>query len=163
MSSTSHELRRASLTFLMSIFWATDYAFAQMVLKCADIGHLAAAPETHKRWAYQLEEEFFRQACCSVMPAYAASHDFCMHDRNSKSGLQQIATACCFHEFLGAQHCSSHMVYTGSRAVASRKALLFKLATYHYCTCDLPFAHCLQMTLVYTASETDLLQGGCSI
>ena len=33
----------------------------QMVLKCADIGHLAADPVTHKRWAYQLEEEFFRQ------------------------------------------------------------------------------------------------------
>ena len=32
-----------------------------MVLKCADIGHLAAAPATHKRWAYQLEEEFFKQ------------------------------------------------------------------------------------------------------
>ncbi len=33
----------------------------QMVLKCADIGHLAAAPALHQRWAYQLEEEFFRQ------------------------------------------------------------------------------------------------------
>lgn len=33
----------------------------QMVLKCADIGHLAADPITHKRWAFQLEEEFFRQ------------------------------------------------------------------------------------------------------
>ncbi|KAA6429425.1 MAG: hypothetical protein FRX49_00819 [Trebouxia sp. A1-2] len=33
----------------------------QMVLKCADIGHLAAPAETHKRWAFQLEEEFFRQ------------------------------------------------------------------------------------------------------
>ena len=32
-----------------------------MVIKCADIGHLAADYETHKRWAYQLEEEFFRQ------------------------------------------------------------------------------------------------------
>lgn len=32
-----------------------------MVLKCADIGHLAASTGTHKRWAYQLEEEFFRQ------------------------------------------------------------------------------------------------------
>ena len=32
-----------------------------MVLKCADIGHLAAGPRTHKRWAVQLEEEFFRQ------------------------------------------------------------------------------------------------------
>ena len=33
----------------------------QMLLKCADIGHLAADTETHKRWAYQLEEEFFQQ------------------------------------------------------------------------------------------------------
>ena len=33
----------------------------QMVLKCADIGHLAADMATHKRWAYLLEEEFFRQ------------------------------------------------------------------------------------------------------
>ena len=32
-----------------------------MMLKCADIGHLAADVATHKRWAYQLEEEFFRQ------------------------------------------------------------------------------------------------------
>ncbi len=35
--------------------------FLQMVLKCADIGHLAVDPKTHKRWAFQLEEEFFRQ------------------------------------------------------------------------------------------------------
>lgn len=33
----------------------------QMLLKGADIGHLAAAPALHQRWAYQLEEEFFRQ------------------------------------------------------------------------------------------------------
>ena len=33
----------------------------QMMLKCADIGHLAADSKTHKRWAYQLEEEFFQQ------------------------------------------------------------------------------------------------------
>ena len=33
----------------------------QMVLKCADIGHLAVDSKTHKQWAYQLEEEFFRQ------------------------------------------------------------------------------------------------------
>ena len=33
----------------------------QMVLKCADIGHLAAPAKTHERWAFQLEEEFFRQ------------------------------------------------------------------------------------------------------
>ncbi|DBB01895.1 TPA: hypothetical protein ACH3X1_000492 [Trebouxia sp. C0004] len=33
----------------------------QMVIKCADIGHLAADHNTHKRWSYKLEEEFFRQ------------------------------------------------------------------------------------------------------
>ncbi|DBA85497.1 TPA: hypothetical protein ACH3X2_000442 [Trebouxia sp. C0005] len=33
----------------------------QMMLKCADIGHLAADCKTHKRWTYQLEEEFFQQ------------------------------------------------------------------------------------------------------
>ena len=38
----------------------------QMILKCADIGHLAAAPKTHMRWAYQLEEEFFRQVISAV-------------------------------------------------------------------------------------------------
>lgn len=38
----------------------------QMLLKCADIGHLAAAQDTHKRWAYQLEEEFFQQVCLSA-------------------------------------------------------------------------------------------------
>ncbi len=37
----------------------------QMVLKCADIGHLSVDPKTHKRWAFQLEEEFFRQVYCS--------------------------------------------------------------------------------------------------
>ena len=36
----------------------------QMMLKCADIGHLAADSKTHKRWAYQLEEEFFQQVRC---------------------------------------------------------------------------------------------------
>ena len=39
----------------------------QMILKCADIGHLTAAPRTHKRWAIQLEEEFFRQASLDAM------------------------------------------------------------------------------------------------
>lgn len=45
----------------------------QMVLKCADIGHLTAAPRTHKRWALQLEEEFFRQASTPIFPQ-AAEH-----------------------------------------------------------------------------------------
>ena len=42
-----------------------------MLLKCADIGHLAAEPEIHKKWAYQLEEEFFQQvrSCPYVTPA----------------------------------------------------------------------------------------------
>lgn len=33
----------------------------QVMLKCADIGHLAAAPHVHRRWALLLEEEFFLQ------------------------------------------------------------------------------------------------------
>ena len=33
----------------------------QVALKCADIGHLAATPDVHKRWALLLEEEFFLQ------------------------------------------------------------------------------------------------------
>ena len=41
----------------------TRSLLVQMVLKCADIGHLAVAPKTHKRWALLLEEEFFRQVC----------------------------------------------------------------------------------------------------
>lgn len=42
----------------------TLLAKLQMVLKCADIGHLAADPATHKRWSLKLEEEFFRQVGC---------------------------------------------------------------------------------------------------
>ena len=39
----------------------TGNVMVQMMLKCADIGHLSVDPKTHKRWALQLEEEFFRQ------------------------------------------------------------------------------------------------------
>ena len=42
----------------------------QMVLKCADIGHLAAATHTHKRWAGLLEEEFFRQVGSLLLSTY---------------------------------------------------------------------------------------------
>ncbi len=38
-----------------------DGVTVQMLLKCADIGHLAAAPANHRRWALYLEEEFFQQ------------------------------------------------------------------------------------------------------
>lgn len=43
----------------------------QVALKCADIGHLAAAPDVHRRWALLLEEEFFLQVCnsASVLPS----------------------------------------------------------------------------------------------
>ena len=34
---------------------------AQVGLKCADVGHLAAPWEVHHRWVSGLEEEFFRQ------------------------------------------------------------------------------------------------------
>ena len=40
---------------------ASVAAPVQMVLKCADIGHLAADTATHKKWSLKLEEEFFRQ------------------------------------------------------------------------------------------------------
>lgn len=43
-----------------------------MLLKCADIGHLAADLETHKKWAYQLEEEFFQQVTHLRVPSLKA-------------------------------------------------------------------------------------------
>ena len=59
----------------------------QMVLKCADIGHLAVDPITHKRWAFQLEEEFFRQVyftfnpvCLSLLFCLSLSVCMCLHD-----------------------------------------------------------------------------------
>lgn len=54
----------------------------QMVLKCADIGHLAADPATHKRWSLKLEEEFFRQvgwteklSLCCIISCLHCQHD----------------------------------------------------------------------------------------
>ena len=35
--------------------------FAQIAMKCADLGHLAAPCQVHKRWVNDLKEEFFRQ------------------------------------------------------------------------------------------------------
>ena len=46
---------------VLSVRSGTTCVHVQMILKCADIGHLAASPRTHRRWAFQLEEEFFRQ------------------------------------------------------------------------------------------------------
>ena len=51
-------LSKLYMLFTLGTKW---WSATQMVLKCADIGHLAAGLKTHKRWAYQLEEEFFRQ------------------------------------------------------------------------------------------------------
>lgn len=48
-----------------------DGVILQMLLKCADIGHLAAAPANHRRWALYLEEEFFQQV--TVHLAHGAS------------------------------------------------------------------------------------------
>ena len=47
-------------------------AALQMVLKCADIGHLAADSATHKRWSLKLEEEFFRQVTVTPRPSATA-------------------------------------------------------------------------------------------
>ena len=51
-----------------------------MMLKCADIGHLAAAPANHKRWAYQLEEEFFQQVVSFLRHLLLDSHYPCWRD-----------------------------------------------------------------------------------
>ena len=55
-----------------------------MMLKCADIGHLAAAPATHTRWAYQLEEEFFQQGDQEKACGLTVSP---LMDRNQKGGM----------------------------------------------------------------------------
>ena len=55
----------------------TGLVSVQMLLKCADIGHLAADVSTHKRWAYQLEEEFFRQVSNPSSPACLQSTCMC--------------------------------------------------------------------------------------
>ena len=54
---------------------ASNVAIArmQMAIKCADIAHLSVDKATHKRWALQLEEEFFRQVCVSVMAVQVCS------------------------------------------------------------------------------------------
>lgn len=57
-----------------------------MVLKCADIGHLAADVATHKRWAYQLEEEFFRQVSHN---SSAHAHDHMQEQTAVASALPQ--------------------------------------------------------------------------
>ena len=55
-----------------------------MMLKCADIGHLAAAPATHKRWAYQLEEELFQQGDQEKDCGLTVSP---LMDRNQEGGM----------------------------------------------------------------------------
>ncbi len=58
----------------------TGFVSVQMLLKCADIGHLAADVSTHKRWAYQLEEEFFRQVYNPSVPTLFAKHMHVSYD-----------------------------------------------------------------------------------
>ncbi|KAJ9511800.1 hypothetical protein QJQ45_022674, partial [Haematococcus lacustris] len=59
-----------------------------VALKCADIGHLAAQPEVHRRWVLLLEEELFRQGdkeAAAGMPVSA------LMDR-SKAGITKSQT-----------------------------------------------------------------------
>ena len=68
-------------------------ACVQMVLKCADIGHLAASVATHKRWAYQLEEEFFRQGDKEREAGLLVSP---LMDRSQSGGMTRSqVTICC--------------------------------------------------------------------
>ncbi|KAK9819731.1 hypothetical protein WJX72_001710 [[Myrmecia] bisecta] len=56
----------------------------QLALKCADIGHLAAPPEQHKKWALMLEEEFFRQGDKEKKANLKVS---ALMDRSNKGGI----------------------------------------------------------------------------
>ncbi|KAL3155900.1 putative 3',5'-cyclic phosphodiesterase pde-3 [Trebouxia sp. C0010 RCD-2024] len=56
----------------------------QMLVKCADIGHLAAAPRTHKRWATLLEDEFFIQGDKEKAAGLPVSP---LMDRSMKGGM----------------------------------------------------------------------------
>ncbi|KAK9803589.1 hypothetical protein WJX72_002875 [[Myrmecia] bisecta] len=55
----------------------------KMALKCADLGHLSAAPEAHRRWAANLEEELFRQGDLERQAGMAISP---LMDRTSPKG-----------------------------------------------------------------------------
>lgn len=57
---------RFALLLVVLFLSGETYVCLQMILKCADIGHLAASPRTHRRWACQLEEEFFRQVLSTI-------------------------------------------------------------------------------------------------
>ncbi|KAL3145886.1 putative 3',5'-cyclic phosphodiesterase pde-3 [Trebouxia sp. C0009 RCD-2024] len=56
----------------------------KMLVKCADIGHLAAAPRIHKRWATLLEDEFFIQGDKEKAAGLPVSP---LMDRSMKGGM----------------------------------------------------------------------------
>ncbi len=64
----------------------------QMVIKCADIGHLAADHNTHKRWSYKLEEEFFRQV---QPPQLTRSSWHILHEEATPALWCQVLTMLC--------------------------------------------------------------------
>ena len=75
----------------------TVFVTLQMLVKCADIGHLAAAPRTHKRWATQLEEEFFRQVthCYFVRRHTAISCGVALCHAVLRRAVSCCAASCC--------------------------------------------------------------------
>jgi len=127
-----------------------------MVLKCADIGHLAAAPALHQRWAYQLEEEFFRQGDQEKALGLPVSP---LMDRNLRGGMtkSQVTpphpTSACQHAVLCSHTCYTHKILMCStRAAAQAISTLdrkimqaTRLAYFSFCSCL--YAACLTACL----------------
>ncbi len=71
----------------------SDWFAFQVALKCADIGHLAATPDVHKRWAYLLEEEFFLQVLLPANNTIYARHSQAYADSH-RLGLVWMLYVC---------------------------------------------------------------------
>lgn len=65
---------------LLKTYWSpktTPPLHIQIALKCADLGHLAAEHDVHKRWVLLLEEEMFRWVGHAAQLAAPIAHIHC--------------------------------------------------------------------------------------